>query len=89
MLDLVLDGLKDLMKQMRAHEMRFKQPQNGTKLSPKSTPRSKRNKTREKHMKGKHLYKKNNLVSLGNKASRRKINEPKFNIISCHNMAFS
>jgi hypothetical protein len=32
---LVLNGSKDFMKQMRAHEMSFKQPQNEAKLSPK------------------------------------------------------
>ncbi len=42
--DLVLDGLKDLVEQKRAHEVGFKQPQNGTILSSKPTPRSKRNK---------------------------------------------
>ncbi len=40
-------------------------------MSPKPTPRSKRNKTREKHKKEKHLQKKNNLVNLRNKASRK------------------
>jgi hypothetical protein len=59
------------MKQMRACETRFKQPQNGAKLSPKLTPRNKRNRTREKHKKGGHLQRKNSLASLGNKASKR------------------
>jgi hypothetical protein len=36
------------MKQTRAHKPRLKHPQNGTRLSLKLTPRSKRNKSREK-----------------------------------------
>ncbi len=71
MFDLVLDGSRDFMKQKRAREMRLKQPQNGAKLGPKLTPRSKRIKTKEKHKKGRHLQRKNSLVSLGNEASRR------------------
>jgi hypothetical protein len=43
------------MKQMREHETRFKQPQNGVKLSLKPISRNKRNRTKEKHKKGKHL----------------------------------
>jgi hypothetical protein len=35
---LILDGSKDPMKQMKAHETRLKQPQNGAKLSPKPIP---------------------------------------------------
>jgi hypothetical protein len=58
LLDLVLNDLKDLVEQTRAHETRFKQPQNGVGLSSKPTPRSKRNRTREKHKKKKHLQKK-------------------------------
>jgi hypothetical protein len=38
------------MKQMKTCKMRFKPPQNGNRLSLKPTPRSKRNGTREKHM---------------------------------------
>jgi hypothetical protein len=57
--NLVLDGLRDLMKQMRACETRFKQPQNGAKLSSKLTLRNKRNRIREKHKKGRtHVKKK-------------------------------
>ncbi len=44
LLDLVLDGSRDLVEQTRAHEVGFKQPQNGTILSSKPTPRSKKNK---------------------------------------------
>jgi hypothetical protein len=47
------------MKQMKAYEMRFKQPQNGARLSPKPTPRSKRNAIKEKHKRGRHLKKEN------------------------------
>jgi hypothetical protein len=59
------------MKQTRACETIFKQPQNGVRLSPKPTPRSKMNRIKEKHRKGGHLQRKYNVVSLGNKASRR------------------
>jgi hypothetical protein len=59
------------MKQTRACETIFKQPQNGARLSLKSTPRNKMNRTREKHRKGGHLQRKNNLASLGNKVSMR------------------
>jgi hypothetical protein len=55
--NLVLDGLKDPMKQMKACETKLKQPQNGTKLNMKPTPRNKRKKTKEKHRKGGHLQK--------------------------------
>jgi hypothetical protein len=51
--------------------MRFKQPQNGTRMGPKLTPKNKRNRTREKHKRGKYLQRKNNLASLGNEASRK------------------
>jgi hypothetical protein len=53
--DLVLDGLKDLMKQTKKCETKFKHPQNGARPNLKPTPRNKRNKTKEKHMRGKHL----------------------------------
>jgi hypothetical protein len=46
------------MKQTKACEMRFKQPQNGAKLGSKPTPRSNMNRIREKHMKGGHMQKK-------------------------------
>ncbi len=51
--------------------MSIKEPQNEARLSSKPTPRSKRNRGREKHMKGGHLHKKNNLASLGNAVSKR------------------
>lgn len=44
--NLVLNSLKDLMKQMKKCEMSFKQPQNEVRLNPKPTPRSKRDKLR-------------------------------------------
>jgi hypothetical protein len=53
--DLVSDGLKDLAKQTKALETKLKQPQNGTRLSLKPTPRNKRNKTKENHKKGGHM----------------------------------
>jgi hypothetical protein len=59
------------MKQMRACETIPKQPQNGVILSPKPTPRSKTNRTGEKHMRGGHMHRKNNLVNLGNKVSKK------------------
>jgi hypothetical protein len=40
---------------MKELETRFKQPQNGVKLSSKSTSRNKRNRIREKHKRGGHL----------------------------------
>jgi hypothetical protein len=43
------------MKQKKAREMRFKQPQNGAKLGLKPTPRNKRNRTKEKHGRGGQL----------------------------------
>jgi hypothetical protein len=72
LLDFILNDLKDLVEQTRAHETRFKQPQNGVGLSSKPTPRSKRNRTREKHKERRYLQKKkNNLASLRNEASKR------------------
>jgi hypothetical protein len=50
--DLVLDGPKDFMKEMRACETSLKQPENKARLCPKPTPRGKKNKAREKHKKG-------------------------------------
>jgi hypothetical protein len=50
-----MDGSKDLMKQMKACETRFKQPQKRTRLNPKPTPKNKRNKTKKKHKSGRHL----------------------------------
>jgi len=48
----ILDGLRVLMKQTKAQQTRLKQPQNGTRLIPKPTPKSKRKRTKEKHKKG-------------------------------------
>jgi hypothetical protein len=45
--DLILDNLKDLVEQTRACKTKFTQPQNETKLNLKSTPISKKNRTRE------------------------------------------
>ncbi len=67
--DLVLDGSRDSMKQIKAHETSFKQPQNEATLSPKPTLRSKRDRTKVQHMKGKHLQRQSNMVSLGDEAS--------------------
>jgi hypothetical protein len=36
MFNLVLDGLKDPMKETKAWEIKFKQPQNGVKLTPET-----------------------------------------------------
>jgi hypothetical protein len=69
--NLVLDGSKHPLEQTRAHETKFKQTQNGVRLSSKLTLRNKRNKTREKHERGGHLQRNNSLTSLGNKASKR------------------
>jgi hypothetical protein len=44
--NLILDGSKDLMKQLKAHEMNFKQTQDEAKLSPKPIPKNKRDKLR-------------------------------------------
>jgi hypothetical protein len=38
---LILDGSRDPIKQMKAHKMRLKQPQNGVRLNLKPTPRTK------------------------------------------------
>jgi hypothetical protein len=56
--DLILDGSRDLVEQTRAHEVEFKQPQNGARLSSKPTLRSKKNRTKDKHKKGRHLQRK-------------------------------
>jgi hypothetical protein len=44
--NLILNGLNDLMKQMKARKTNLKQPQNEIRLSPKPTPKSKRDKIR-------------------------------------------
>jgi hypothetical protein len=59
------------MKQSKAYETKFKQPQNGVRLNMKSTPRSKRNKTWGKNKRERHLQRQNNLTSLKNKVSKR------------------
>jgi hypothetical protein len=59
------------MKQKKAREAILKQPQNGARLGPKLTPRSKRIKTKEKHKWRRHLQRKNSLFSMGNEVSRR------------------
>jgi hypothetical protein len=46
--------------------MKLKKPQNGVRLNPNPTPRNKRNRTKEKHMKGRQLQRQNSLASLGN-----------------------
>ncbi len=71
--DLILDGLKDFMKQTKACKMNFKQPQNEIKLNSKPTPRNKKNKAREKHRRQRHMHRKNRLASLGN-AVNKKVN---------------
>ncbi len=56
--DFVLNGSRDLVEQTRAHEIGFKQLQDGTRFSSKRTPRSKRNRSKENHKKGKDLQRK-------------------------------
>jgi hypothetical protein len=53
--DFVLDASKDPMKQIKARKTRLKQPQNGARLSSKPTTKSKKNRTKEKHDKRRHL----------------------------------
>jgi hypothetical protein len=55
MLNLLLNGSKDPLKLMRAREMKLKQPQNGIRLNPKPTLKSKKNRNKEKHMRRRHL----------------------------------
>jgi hypothetical protein len=55
MFNLILDGLRYSMKQSKTHKMSLKQPQNKTELNPKSTPRSKGDKTIMEHKKKGHL----------------------------------
>jgi hypothetical protein len=66
-----LDGLKDLIKQSKAYETNFKQPQNETRLSLKPTSRNKGDKTRMQHMRGEHLQKKSNMTNLGDEVGMR------------------
>jgi hypothetical protein len=69
--DLILDGSKDPMKQKRYTKRDSNNPKNGIKLSPKRTLRGKRNRTKEKHRKGEHLKKKNNVTNMGMRLTRR------------------
>jgi hypothetical protein len=62
MFNLILDGSRDSMKQSKTHKMSLKQPQNKTKLNPKSTPRNKGDKTLVKHKNKGHLQKQSNLI---------------------------
>jgi hypothetical protein len=65
-----MDGPRDFMKQTKACEMNFKQPQNEIRLNLKPTPRNKRNKAWEKHRRRGHLPRKN-MASLGNVVNKR------------------
>ncbi len=51
--------------------MNLKQTQNEAKLSPKPTPKSKRDKTRVYHKRGRHLQKQNNPISLKDEVSMK------------------
>jgi hypothetical protein len=59
------------MKQIKAHEMSFKQPQNETKLSPKPTSKSKRDRIKVQHKRIGHLQKQSNLGNLGDEVGMR------------------
>jgi KaiC/GvpD/RAD55 family RecA-like ATPase len=69
--NLVVDGPKEFMKQMKVCKMSLKEPQNEARLSLKPTLRNKRNRSWKKHMKGGHLHKKNSLASLGNVINKK------------------
>jgi hypothetical protein len=72
MFDFILNGLKDRIKQTKAHETSFKQTQiNETRLSPKPTLRSKRDRTTMYHRKGGHLQKQSNMASLEDKVGMK------------------
>jgi hypothetical protein len=71
LLNLVLDGSKDLMKQSKALETSFKQTQDEAKLNLKPTPKGKKDRTKVQHKRGKHLQKQSSLASLKNKTSMR------------------
>jgi len=71
MFNLILDGLRYSMKQSKTHKMSLKQPQNKTELNPKSTPRSKGDKTIVEHKKKGHLWKQSILTNLGDEAGMR------------------
>jgi hypothetical protein len=68
--NVVLDGLKDPIKQMKAHKMKFKKPQNRTRLC-LSQPQEARGIKLGRIIGREHLQKKNSLASLGKEASRR------------------
>jgi hypothetical protein len=68
MFNLIMDGSRDSMKQLKTHKISFKQPQNKAKLNSKSTPRSKGDKTRVKHG---HLQKQSNLTNLGDEVGMK------------------
>ncbi len=59
------------MTHVRACKMNFKQPQNETILSSKSTPRTNGDRTKVEHMRGEHMQRQNILISLGDEASIR------------------
>ncbi len=67
--DLVMNGLRDPMKQTKAHETSFKQPENEIRLSPKLILRSKKDKTKVWHKRGRHLQKQNRLANLGDEVN--------------------
>jgi hypothetical protein len=59
------------MKQLKAHEMNFKQTQDEAKLSLKPTPKTKRDIIWVQHRRGRHLQRQSNLASLGDKVGIR------------------
>jgi len=65
LLDFILDGLRNLMKQIIVHKTSLKKLQNEIKLSSKPTSTIKGDKTRVQHRRRGHLQKQNNLASLG------------------------
>ncbi len=71
LLDPIFDGLKDLMKQTKACEMNFKQPQHEIRLNSKLTPRNKRNRAQDKHRRQGNLHQKNSIARLGNVVNKR------------------
>ncbi len=69
--NLVMDSLKDLMKQPRACKTNLKQPQYEIRICSKPTFKNKGDRMKVEHKKGTHLQKQNNLASLGDEASMR------------------
>ncbi len=69
MLNLVLDGLKDLMKQARAHKTSLNQSQYETKICLKPTLKNKGDRNKVEHKRGGHLQKQSSLIGLGDKAN--------------------